>query len=761
MAKKTKSNPETTKRSGASPIDPGQTATAPGTVLDQSTDRLLAQKQASWDTMRIIQSTWSDRERLLIARNADTYSQKTTRSHVTDSHISTLAFERQARVAAQLPTGSIHSLTAKDEKSAYLMNLVLNKYILPNANSQMDALSKLRMSGVYASVYGAQPILYDYRIDDEYIGPDFWLIPPRNFYPQPGKNSIRDSDWAMVATVVSVSYLEAVAKRDNTSWNKDALKQLIELAKVGKIPGRDIDSSKKSSIENARTSGRPPSDNGPAARVELVTKYERGEKGHWITFAPDYKEVDILRDIPNPHKNGRIPIVMRQCFPLIDSIWGLGDFERGITLQKAKDSLLNLYLDGVKLAIFPPLKIDVANVTYSSIVNQPGARWLMKDPNAVTPFESNPQALQSFQGTWQQLDTMLLNQFGTQGDMSSNKENSGNPAFGKTPAAIEQFKDKEAARDNWDRFQLEKCIEDLLEGMINLLAENQEKPINFHIFDSDMEQVEDMFGEQDDDTGKTAVPSKMMKKQGKAAVLTISKSMIAGNYKFLVDASSTMRQDEDAQVANLTQIITAYLQNPQLVDQYLAADKLQFHFGKAFKSLVYNSGINDPDTIVTDMQDEQQDQQQGGQQQQQPIDTSSLQDPHIRQIAEQLFNGGRQQQQQPPQAMAPQAPMQQGGTGMPTGNPMAQMQSQLAGMQQQGQAQQPQAQAAPQPSPQERIMESLNYKDAPEDIKRQMEQQAGFQPSQMPAQTDVNHLQALQLQQQKANLTPPPMTGGM
>lgn len=655
--------PDTTRRAGSSPIDPGETATNSADSSDQSIDSLLQQKNAAWDTMQPIVSGWPDRERLLIARLSDTYSQKTSRSHVTDSHISTLAFERQARVAAQLPTGSIHSLSAKDEKSAYLMNLVLNKYILPNANSQMDALSKLRMSGVYASVYGAQPILYDYRIDDEYVGPDFWLIQPRNFFPQPGKNSIRDSDWAMVSTIVSVSYLEAIYKRDNTSWDKKSLKDLIDQAKTGKIPSRDIDSSRKSSVENARTSGRPPTDKGPASRVELTTKYEKGDKGRWITFAPDYETVGVLRDIPNPHKNGRIPIVMRQCFPLIDSIWGLGDFERGITLQKAKDSLLNLYLDGVKLAIFPPLKIDVANVTYSSIVNQPGARWLMKDPNAVTPFENDPSALQSFQGTWQALDAMLLNQFGTNDQASINKESSGNPAMGKTPQALQMFQDREGARDNWDRFQLERCIEDLLEGMINLLAENQEKPINFHIFDSDMEQVEDMFGEDDEDINEatgmppfkpTRKPPKFMKPQGKAAVLTITKSMIAGNYRFIVDASSTMRQDEDAQVQNLTQIITAYLQNPQLVDQYLAADNLKFHFGKAFKSLVYNSGINDPDTIVTDVSAEEQ--QEDGMQAKTPqVDTSGLQDPQIRQVAEQLFNGGGMgQQSQPQQAQVPQ-----------------------------------------------------------------------------------------------------------
>jgi hypothetical protein len=38
----------------------------------------------------------------------------------------------------------------------------------------------------------------------------------------------------------------------------------------------------------------------------------------------------------------------------------------------------------------------------------------------------------------------------------------------------------------------------------------------------------------------------------------------------------------------------------------------------------------------------------------------------------------------------------------------------------------------PEPSPAQKISESISYKDAPDDIKRQMEIQAGLMPSRMP-----------------------------
>lgn len=655
MARKTSSKQTAPK---ADSYDSGTTATVD---VDTSIDELISQKTAAWDALKPIQANWSDRERLLINRAADSYSQKTTRSHVTDGHLSTLAFERQARVAAQLPTGTIYSLDAKDEKPALLMNLILNKYILPNANSQMDALTKLRMSGVYASLYGVCPILYDYRIDDEYIGPDFWLIQPRNFYPQPGKNSIRDCDWVMISTVVSVSYLEGLSKKDSkkTSWNTKNLKELIKTAKEGTVPQRDIDSSRKSAIENIRTYGRPYGDKGSSARIELVTKYEKGVKGKWITFAPDFKDCGVLREIPNPHNNGRIPVVMRQRFPLIDSMWGLGDFERGITLQKAKDSLINLYLDGVKLSIFKPLKIDPTNVTMSTIRMEAGARWLMKDPDAVQPYDSGgSDALNNFQGTFGFLSTALANQFGTTDTTVPNRV-AANPAFGKTPQAIEAQQDKETASDNWDRFQLEKTIEDLLEGMINLLSENQEKPINFHIFDADVEQIQQQFSDGDGDSDDID----FMKVMGKSAKMTVPKSLIKGNYKFIVDASSTMREDEDAQAETADTMIALYLQNPQAIDQLLQQDGYKFHFGQLLKSRVYNSGIQDPDAIISKIGGQGQD---GQPMQMQPpqIDPQQLQqfqDPQIQQLAQQMF--GQAQQGQNAQAQPPMQPIQ----GVPNG----------------------------------------------------------------------------------------------
>ena len=95
-----------------------------------------------------------------------------TKSSIHDPRLATIVIERAARVMAQLPSGKAQALTMKDNGKNELMNLVLTKYVNPNAKAQFDLLTKFRMWDVYSDVYGSFPMLVDYVISDNYIGPD-------------------------------------------------------------------------------------------------------------------------------------------------------------------------------------------------------------------------------------------------------------------------------------------------------------------------------------------------------------------------------------------------------------------------------------------------------------------------------------------------------------------------------------------------------------------------------------------------------------
>jgi hypothetical protein len=667
------------------------------------------------DMQNPLRPGWDERESMLISKLADSNSPN-FKSRVTDSRMSTIIFDRAARVMAQLSTGSAHAMTVKDRGKSALMNLILTNYIQPNDNSQYQHLTKMRMWDMYSMVYGAMPLMYDYQISSNYIGPATWILPIRTWLPQPGKLSIDDSDYNFVETIVSVSQLEYY--RDNAvgSWDKAELAHVIDKAREGGKSKTNQDTRKRSIVELSRE-WEVPGGKGSAAQVTLVTKYEAGEDGHWITFAPDFDDC-ILRDIENPHKNGRIPIILKHNFPLIDSIYGLSDMERGKTLQFAMDSLINLYMDGVKMSIFPPTIMNPKSIVASSIKYQPGAKWLEKTPNSIRPYESNPQGMTTFQSTYQFLVGSMQSQNGVT-DTSLTVGGTNDPALGKTPQAIQAQQQRESARDNWDRYMMEKSIELLYERMINLVATQQEKPINLHIFDDDIKAL------------KEAGLEDVMEvfESGKVAKVTVTKNDKGKNvglggaqYKYLIDAGSTMQKDQATEHAALGEILKTITEAPALLQVVNKYGK-QVNVGELFKRWFISGGVQDWDKIITDVK------QQPTTPDAQPADPTQAQAPG---------------QAQPSAAPPAQPPMAMPGGTAPnpmTGQANPPLPPQLAQMMAQGgmpQAQPQQAapaegevdtneiakilqeanspSAEPQPDvhPITKIMESINYKDLPE-----------------------------------------------
>jgi hypothetical protein len=611
-----------------------KTSKQPDTSSDKLEQILCKEADSAWQALNQIRSTWDDKERALLAQVNDSYSGNVVRARVTDAALSTLAWERQARVAAQLPTGRVYAASKKDEGKARLMNLVLNNYILPNAGRDVSMETLQRQAGVYASVYGSVPIFYDYCVDDDYIGPYAQIIDPRCFLPQPGFSSTKTADWVMVSTIESTKHLQSILKRKTTTYDKTAIKELLDKFNAkDATPSRDGDAAKDSVTSRDRYTKEQ-----AKGRIELITKYERGEKGHWITFAPDYDGL-IIRDIQNPHKSGRIPVVMRHCFPLMNSIYGLGDFERGIRLQKAKDSLLGLYLEGAKQRIFPAIKVNWSKVTPSTIKNQANAKWSMTsdDMNAAQFVQYGSDATSNFQSTWGSLQSMLMNQFGTT-DTSLNQQNSGNPAFGKTPEAIKQLGQRENARDNWDRAMHEECWQEVYEGMINLISVKMEKPINFMLFEDEIRQLSAEHKDLAD-----------LFSDGKSGQITLAKKDLKSEtgFRYLIDANSSMKQDDQEQFQALSNLLQLVMSTPGLL-QTLQQSGFTYDLGEHIKLLFISSGIQDWERILQESTeatpgDEQAMGQQPQMPQLQPPDITHLaQDPNnqdLHQIAQQLLQG--------------------------------------------------------------------------------------------------------------------------
>lgn len=550
----------------------------------QLLQEVIGHQKASERWLSTISDTWDEKEAMLIGQLEDSLSKK-TKNKVFDPRLSTVVFERAARVMAQSPRGKAFAVSKDDVGKNALMNLLLN-YYRKNDNSQYSHLIKLRMLDLYSMVYGSMFAMVTWVVNpkNNYIGPSLYILPIRDCFPQPGRKNIDEMDWFTVRTMVSAESLRNV---DGTVWKKGNIERLLNELKSEKSEGDINDSSdRKSYVERSYF----PGEEGDTAypQIELFTEY-RGDK--WITWAPQRidKETShpyLLRVIDNTYPEQMLPIVTKHCFPLLDSPIGLGEFERGKTLQYAINSLINLYLDGVKYSIFPPLAINPDNVVPSSIKWGAGEKWFMNNPNQdVQPVSLSPQGIGTFNSTYGFLLSALYNQAGTSEVTKSEQVDN---SLGKTPQAIRLQAVREGARDEWDRFMMEECIKDIYRRMIALTTSKMETEVAIRIFGEELNEI------------KASYPDVVqLFKSGERGEVKITKKNLGTQYDYELETGSTLAPNIDAEQGNLTSILRAVTENPAIL-QALQAKGKSVDIPELFKRWMQAGGVKDVDKIIVE-----------------------------------------------------------------------------------------------------------------------------------------------------------------
>ena len=538
-------------------------------------DEILTRRQAAEGYLSNKRLQWDVYEDLFHNKLADAMS-SSTKSQVFDPKLSTLILDRSYRVMAQLPTGKIRGISRNDRGVSFLMNLILDKYVFPNANAQFDFLTKLRMVDLYSNIYGNFFTLVDWDVKKNgYVGPDIWLLNIRDVFPQVGAVSLEDSDYVIIRTWKPLSYFEGLRKQNG-------FKNLSEI--VAKL--KDKTGSKQARSDNdkgKRESSAYPT--GEAAKrkgyFEVLSKFE-GDR--WVDFCVDAEMV--FRDIKNSHDNGELPVTCKYSIPLLDDFMGMGDSERGQSMQQTINSVWNLYLDACKMSIFPPILINQDNIaSFSSIQWGAAAKWLVRGQlgNTISPVNLNPQGIATFNNTYQVANASLLNLFGTSDTTTTQ---STDPNFGRTPQALRMQAARENARDSADRFYMERYLTNTIKKMINLLSKNQSSAITIRMFGDELPALERSYPEIkemfDESTGK----------------LMIDKKITGSNlFDYEIVPGSTFTVDQQQQQQNLTQMLDLLVRQPQLI-QAIDQEGYRLKLGEMFKRIVSNSGIQDWDKIL-------------------------------------------------------------------------------------------------------------------------------------------------------------------
>jgi len=534
---------------------------------------------ASRESLRAKRDLWDELENIFYGVLKDRISQ-TANSRVFDHKISTMILESEARVMATTGTGKVKAISKNDLGSAQLMNLILDKYIIPNANSQLPLLVKHRMMHRKSKLYGNSFALIDWVVrENGYVGPDLFLLNIRDVFPQVGAVSLDDSDHIIVRTWRPLSFFEDIKSQHGY---KNVDKILTQLKKSsGNKQSRDDDELSR------RESDAYPDQSTPRMKgyYEVLMQFERDR---WVYSVPQV-DYEILRDSKNPNDDGELPVVNKYGIPLDDDFMSLGDAERGKSMQYAINSSWNLALDSAKMSIYPPVVINKDAVIKSTIRRQAGANWLVRGNinNVAKALELNPLGMQTHSAVYNLANASLLNLFGTTDTTVSAETDS---SFGKTPEALKQQASRENARDAWDRFYVDLYITQVNKKFVNMMSKKQSSAVEIRMFADEIRQLSGQYPEigemYDEESGKLKI------NKGKTGSILYDYEQMPG---------SSFAVDQQKQLENL-QGVFAWLSNPQIgpyVEQRLQKEGTTVNFSNLLTKIISKNIDEWEDIVVT------------------------------------------------------------------------------------------------------------------------------------------------------------------
>jgi len=552
--------------------------------MDQISNIVKQRRQAADDSLVNKRVMWKEHENLFLGNLEDKISD-TTKSKVFDHKISTYIIESEARVMAQVPVGKVKAISKNDMGASALMNLILDKYVVPNANAQLPFLVKLRMLHRMSKIYGNAFYMVDWDVKQNgYVGPDMWLISPWDIFPQVGATSIEDSDYIIVRSWKPLSFFEKLRKTDGYKNLDKVITKLKE--STGDKQNRDSD-SKTQREEDMETGVYGTKGDG---FYEVLSMYERDR---WVDVVPaaDYT---VIRDGKNRGIEGELPVGNKWAIPLFEDFMGMGDVERGKSMQYVMNSAWNLALDSAKMSIFPPVIFNKDIIVPSSIKRVAGANWIARGNPALAAqaIQLSPQGIQTFQNIYQSANAALLNQFGTTDTtISSNVDNS----FGKTPQALKQQASRENSRDAWDKFYVEIAVNQIMRKMVNMVAQKQTSAISVRLFGDEIKTIlrkfPEMQSQYDEKTGNLKI------NKGQTGSILYDYEMVSG---------SSFAVDKQNQQDNILALLNLLIQNAQPSPQggvtspmieILKSEGTNIKFTKLLTQLV-SENVNNWDEII-------------------------------------------------------------------------------------------------------------------------------------------------------------------
>lgn len=391
-------------------------------------------------------------------------------SRVVDPRIRTSLIEKNGRLLnAKLKGRVVGRDGDSDPIKARINNAILDYQwdMAIDGGTMIEKWGDMDMgTRMYASKFALVP--WKHEVDDKgnciFDGNEFKPLDIRDCGMDPAADHIRNAKWFHYRGWESIDDLE---KLNDTDSGKPMYPGLPKLLEKVRMDDRAMYSSDRRDNEYSNRilhlkglTDRVGTDKSFPV-IEIVTEYR---KDRVITFAPRYKV--ILRDIPNPYKHRKIPIVQLRYYKVDGDSLGESEVEPVLPIWRAIQATICGYLDNMNIHMRPPLKIIENAVRIETIMFEPEGQMLMDRADAVTEFQSSPHPMQLFQTTYSAL-VSAFNQ--AMGDLSQQVSNQDpfNQQGEKTATEVKFVARQQNSRDQKNQNSLSDAIQDMMSMWIS------------------------------------------------------------------------------------------------------------------------------------------------------------------------------------------------------------------------------------------------------------------------------------------------------
>lgn len=563
-------------------------------------------------------------------------------SRVTDPRISTTILEKKARLTNSKLRGRLVPREGGDILKARLNNALLD-FQWDNAGEGGSMNSKWGSMDQDARLFASSFAIVKWKEekDDEgkitFEGNEFLPIDPRDAGLDPNCKNIRNANWFQHREWVTMEELEL----ESDAGKYTGISELK--AKISADTQDRRDQAYVSRIKQLKGIEDRLGEDKAFPVVEIVHEYR---KDRWITFSPKYKVV--LRDIDNPYKHGKIPVVQLKYFTLSDDPWGESEVERVLPLWRAIQATICGFLDTMNIHMRPPLKITEGQVRMETIIWGPEAQWIVNRPDAVVEHQGSGEPLKYFQTAY----SSLVAAFNTaMGDSSQGV--SGIDPFNpqKTATEVKKQTQQQNVRDQDNQSALSDAIKDMMSMWLSnnqqfLFSDPKRTEYVLRIVGADMfsyfkragldemelsdssamtiqEMINMQDGNIDDvklrqmveagltpkypvienpnekDTSKlTFKPQMEVNEMGDSASIYLTPDDLNGVYDYIPDVKS-MAAGADAELANARQQALQLLTGNSQVLQLLAQEGYRPNVKEIFTETLEDSGLRDSERFFS------------------------------------------------------------------------------------------------------------------------------------------------------------------